>query len=87
MPCALRRVLQRDGNASLARLRTLATDLRTRMLTLNAARTQAGDAADVVARLEPLLLTDAVKGGLVRLGGQHVRGLQLLQVCFWLTTR
>ncbi len=42
---------------------------------------QAGDAADVVARLEPLLLTDAVKGGLVRLGGQHVRGLQLLQVC------
>ena len=34
----------------------------------------------MVARLEPLLLTEAVKGGLVRLGGQHVRGLQLLQV-------
>jgi hypothetical protein len=34
----------------------------------------------VVAELEPLLLTDAVKAGLVRLGAQHVRGLKLLQV-------
>ena len=33
-----------------------------------------------MAELEPLLLTDAVKAGLVRLGAQHVRGLKLLQV-------